>query len=192
MAATLWTRRSLRQHNMTGDRTQDQRGNRGRRGGGPRPLAAAVGGVAKRTLGRRGLAEGGLITDWRAVVGPNLAASCWPDRLTFPPGKKEGGTLRIRVAGGFATELQHLVPQVLERVNGHFGYRAIHRITLLQAPPDHRPEPARGTGPGRRADPGRREAVEAALSAVEDPELRDALARLGSAVISDGRPEEGE
>jgi hypothetical protein len=143
-------------------------------------LAASVGGVAKRALGRRGFAEGGLISDWRAVVGPELAASCWPDRLS------------IRVAGGFATELQHLVPQVLERVNGHFGYRAIDRISILQAPADAPATPRRTTEqpPDRRPEPGRAGDLEAALTGVEDPDIRAALARLGRAMISDGRTDE--
>ena len=178
---------------MAGDRTQAKGGSGNRRGGGPRPLAATVGSVARRSLGRRGFAEGGLIADWRAVVGPDLAASCWPDRLSFPPGKKEDGTLRIRVAGGFATELQHLVPQVLERVNGHFGYRAIARISILQAPPDlaSRPRRTPSARPDAPSDPAREGDLQAALSAVEDPEIRVALARLGRAMISDGRTEEG-
>jgi hypothetical protein len=177
---------------MGGDGTQGKGSGRDKRGGGPRPLAASVGGVAKRALGRRGFAEGGLISDWRAVVGPELAASCWPDRLSFPPGKKDGGTLRIRVAGGFATELQHLVPQVLERVNGHFGYRAIDRISILQAPADAPATPRRTTEqpPDRRPEPGRAGDLEAALTGVEDPDIRAALARLGRAMISDGRTDE--
>ncbi len=181
---------------MAGDRTQGKRGGGGRgskRGGGPRPLAAALGGVARRTLGRRGFAEGGLLADWTAVVGPELAASCWPDRLSFPPGRKEGGVLRIRIAGGLATELQHLAPQVLERINGHFGYRAIDRISILQAPPDapaapRRPVPKRtGKRPGRSSDGD----LAAVLSEIEDPEIRAALARLGRAMISDGPTEDG-
>ena len=177
---------------MAGDRTQAKGGSGNRRGGGPRPLAATVDNVAKRSLGRRGFAEGGLIADWRAVVGPDLAASCWPDRLSFPPGKKEDGTLRIRVAGGFAIELQHLVPQVLERVNGHFGYRAIARVSILQAPPAHvtAPRQAAKTRPDTGPEAVEEGDLQAALSAVADPDIRAALARLGRAMISDGRTDE--
>ena len=31
-----------------------------------------------------------------------------------------------------ATELQHLEPQVLERINGFFGYAAVKRLRLIQ------------------------------------------------------------
>lgn len=172
---------------MAADRAQGNGG--GKRGGGPRPLAASVGGVAKRTLGRRGFAEGGLIADWRAIVGPELAMCCWPDRLSFPPGRKDGGVLRILAAGSFAIELQHLEPQVLERVNGHFGYRAIDRITILQAPPGEspaRPQPEKAPA-DRPAAPAGKEDLEAALSAVDDPEIRAALERLGRAIMDGGR-----
>ena len=121
------------------------------------------------------------------------AASCWPDRISFPPGKKEGGTLRIRVAGGIATELQHLAPQVLERINGHFGYRAITRISILQAPPDSTSAPRQAPEKPAARRPGRDQVkyLEAVLSTVEDVEIRAALARLGRAMITDGRTEEG-
>ncbi len=177
---------------MAKDRTQAKRGDGGRRGGGPRALAASLGGVSKRTLGRRGFAEGGLIADWTAVVGPELAASCWPDRLSFPPGKKDGGVLRICIAGGFAIELQHLAPQVLERINGHFGYRAIERISILQAPPATPKGSQRAATKHERSqsDPMLEADVAAVLSEIQDPDIRAALARLGRAMISDGRTDD--
>ena len=131
------------------------------RGGGPRPLAASLGALSKRALGRRGFAEAGLITEWDAIVGPELAAASQPDRLTFPPGRRDGGTLRLTVAGPVATELQHLEPVVIERINGYFGYRAVERILLVQ-------------GPVRRAT-GRDKAVSARPAHPSDPA---ALARL--------------
>ena len=172
---------------MAADPTQGKDGRGRMRGGGPRPLAATVGRVAKRALGRRGFAEGGLIADWRAVVGAELAASCWPERLTFPPGRKEGGVLRVLAAGGFALELQHLEPQVLERVNGHFGYRAVERIVIVQAPPGEAAaaRPEESPAPVSPPDPADRAALEAVLLEVDDPDIRAALQRLGLAMLTE-------
>lgn len=175
---------------MPGDRVQNKTSAQPPRGGGPKPLAATVGGLARKTIGRRGFAEAGLVTGWEGIVGPELAASCWPDRLTFPPGRRDGGTLRIRVAGGFALELQHMEPQLLERINGHFGYRAIERIAIIHAPPGKKPGAGRSQNRKKRetpADPMARATIEQALAAVDDPEIRAVLARLGRAVISDTR-----
>ena len=175
---------------MPGDRDQNKQGAQPHRGGGPRPLAATVGGLAKKTLGKRGFAEAGLVTGWEGIVGLELAASCWPDRLSFPPGRRDGGTLRIRVSGGFALELQHMEPQLLERINGHFGYRAIERIAMIHAPPRKKSSPARRDSRNKTVKPPNpedRAAIENALAAVDDPEIRAVLARLGRAVISDTR-----
>jgi hypothetical protein len=174
--------------NRPGDRDQDKTGEKTRRGGGPKPLAASVGRLAKKTIGKRGFAEAGLITGWEGVVGPELAASCWPDRLSFPPGRRDGGTLRIRVTGGIALELQHMEPQLLERINGHFGYRAIERISMIHAPPEMnapRPRPRNPVKPATTPRAEDRAAIDAALSSVQDAEISAALARLGYAVISD-------
>ena len=166
--------------------TGEKKNRSSRRAGGPRPLAASLGGLAKRALGRRGFAEAGLITGWSAVIGPELAAASQPDRLSFPPGKREGGVLHIRVAGGVATELQHLEPLVIERVNGYFGYRAIERITMVQAPL-YRKEKHRGSrraAEPREPDPARLADMESRLAAVEDPEIRAALGRLGRTILA--------
>lgn len=173
---------------MPGNRDRDKASAETQRGGGPKPLAATVGRLAKKTIGKRGFAEAGLITGWEGIVGPELGASCWPDSLSFPPGRRDGGSLRIRVTGGFALELQHMQPQLLERINGHFGYRAIERISIIHAPPDknsmhlrRRPKTKASPPP----DPKASAAIEDALSAVDDPEIRAVLARIGHAVISD-------
>lgn len=173
---------------MPEDRQKRKEAGQDRHGGGPRPLAASVGTVSKRALGKRGFAEAGLITGWEAIVGPELAVSCRPERLSFPPGKREGGTLRVVVAGGIATELQHMEPVVLDRINGHFGYRAVARLTLVhgvvEAPrrkSSSRMETVHDDGP-QRDDRGR---LGEELSRVDDPEIRDALARLGRAILGE-------
>ena len=163
-----------------------QKGNGQRRGGGPRPLAASLGALSKRALGRRGFAEAGLITGWDAIVGPELAAASRPDRLTFPPGRRDGGTLRLTVAGPVATELQHLQPVVIERINGYFGYRAVERIVLVNGTvrPATRRAGSESAGPARTADPAALARLETGLEEVEDPDIRAALQRLGRAVLS--------
>lgn len=173
---------------MPGDREQDKVGKQTRRAKGPQALAASVGGLAKKVGGKRGFAEAGLITEWEAIVGPEMAKACWPDRLSFPPGRRDGGSLRVRVAGGLALELQHMEPQLLERINGHFGYRAVQRISIVNVPPGRvagRPAARGQKSPPKTPSPEMTAAVEEALSRVEDPEIRAVLERLGSAVVSD-------
>lgn len=150
------------------------------RGGGPRALAPTVARLIRPVLARRGFAALSIVERWADIVGPQLATRTLPERIAFPPGKREDGTLHLRVDGGaLALELQHAENLILERINGHFGYRAVIRLRLVQRPmPDRREPPRPATVPAAAPDPR----LTAHLAAVSDEELREALARLGQAV----------
>ena len=60
----------------------------------------------------------------------SLARHTIPEKLTFSRGQKTGGTLTIACENGFATELQHMQPIILERLAGYFGYQAVARIVI--------------------------------------------------------------
>ena len=151
-----------------------------------RALAAAVAKVAKPALGRRGLAAGRVVADWPEIVGAELAGQCLPERL-ISGGAGHGGVLHIRVAGPLATELQHLEPLVIEKINTYFGYRAVERLRLIQGPMPNRP-PRPAPAPTREAAMGEagRAEIDARLGTMADGALRAALGRLGRAVADRG------
>lgn len=144
------------------------------RGGGLAPVALAAGRVTRPLFGKRGFAGGALATDWPAIVGSAVASHALPIRITFPPGERTGGTLVVKVdSGSFATEMQHLEPLILERINGHFGYGAVSRLKLLQGPLPRRLTPAPPPPEPTTA------CLTPALERIDDPDLRAALERLG-------------
>ena len=159
-------------------------GPQNKRYGGMRALAATLPRVAAPVLGKRGFSEAQLIAQWPAVMGENLARHMAPERISFARGGRRDGTLRVRVEPGFALEAQHREPQILERINAFFGYRAVARLALTQGPlprgPAARPS-SRTLGENERRSLDRR------LADIEDPGLRDALRRLGEAVIGSGK-----
>lgn len=155
-----------------------------RRGGGPKALADSLRKVTSRALGQRSLAERSLILDWPSIAGSDVARLCTPQGLWFQHrDRRLDGTLTLRVASGQATRLQHLEPQLIERINGHLGYRAVARLRLL-----HGGTPAAGAPQAPAAEPDAGEArapdEDAAPGGetISDPGLRAALARLGRAV----------
>src|SRR5262249_29811045 len=100
----------------------------------------------------------------------------WP---RTPEGEHpEPATLVLRAEGPAALEIQHQTNVILERVNRFFGWQAVGRIALRQAPLS-RPKP-RPTPP--KIDPAETAKGAATLSDIGDDELRRALARLGAAV----------
>ncbi len=151
-----------------------------RRGRGFRALAQDLGRLTAPLFAKRGLAAGALVTRWPEVVGPQLATFTIPERIIFARGRREDGTLAVRVENGaLALELQHLAPQLIERVNGFFGYRAVERLKLTQGPLPARRTPRR---PATAATPaGPTETVRRRLATVEDGDLRAALTDLATA-----------
>lgn len=141
-------------------------------------LAAEVPAIAKRALGKKGFAEAGLFTHWAEIAGAALAASSLPIKLSFPRGGREDGTLTVRCGGPAALELQHLAPSVLERINAHFGYRAVARLKIEQGDVTRAKMP-RALPPLTAIEKGE---LERSVQAVENPEIRATLTRLGSAI----------
>ena len=130
---------------------------------------------------KRGFFEANVFFDWSAIVGPDLGGQCVPLRLSRGP-EGEGGTLHVRVTGPLALELQHLEPQVIERINGFYGFRAIARLRMHQGPitpPIRKPAPVAPV-----AAPEDLVSLHAQLESVTDPELRRALKNLGESVIA--------
>jgi hypothetical protein len=151
----------------------------------PRPartLAELASGFLAETFKKQGFASTELVTRWQDIVGPEIAAHAEPIKLQWPRAvdgePTEPATLVLRVEGPAAIEVQHLSNVILERVNRFFGWQAVGRIALRQAPLTR--HAARAAAP--KADPAEALRVAATLTAVVDDDLRMALARLGAAV----------
>ncbi|MBX9634631.1 MAG: DciA family protein [Magnetospirillum sp.] len=138
--------------------------------------------VTKPVFGRHGFASGALVVDWPAIVGSAVAAHTLPLRIRFSPQDRSDGTLEIKVASSaFSTEIQHLEPLILERINGYFGWKAVARLKLKHGPlPPKRP--IRPAPPEPEPEASAR--LDHVLEQVEDPALREALARLGKYVAA--------
>lgn len=139
----------------------------------PRTLEECITPVVRPVLKDKGLAASRLLAKWESIVGPMLSMHCYPEKLSFPRGRKTGGTLTVSVESGFATELQHLQPVIMERLASYFGYQAITRIAISHSWPEH---PA----PKHRRKP---EPIAASVTeSVEDDELRAALDALARSI----------
>lgn len=139
---------------------------------------------------KKGFAEFDLMRAWPAIIGEALASQCNPQRLVRGPEGRDG-TLHLGVSGPLALELQHMTPQLIERINSHYGYRAVAKISFRQIPPSDlawkntkKKRPAgRGDGAAHAKIIGAAPAdIVARAASIEDPELRAALIELGRSV----------
>ena len=131
--------------------------------------------VLSPALKRRGFGKIDLLSHWSAIVGPELAALSQPDRIRR--GGPEGAVLTVRVEGAMALEVQHMAPQIIERINAHFGAGTLARLHIVQGP---LPLTAKSRG---QAPLGKDE-IEAARASLgaEAGRLQSALARLGAQI----------
>jgi hypothetical protein len=153
-----------------------------RRGGGLRRLPDLLRRLLEPAARRRGLAEANLLTEWPTVVGLHLASRCHPIRLSSGS-DRPGGVLVLHATGAAALELQHSEPQILERINGYFGYGAVARLRLIQAP---LPKGTSGRLPaiGRGVSAAEESEIAHAVGEIGDPGLRAALHELGRTLRS--------
>jgi hypothetical protein len=146
-----------------------------------RPLPDIAGTLLAEAFRKQGFASSELVVRWSAIVGDDVAAYAEPLKIQWqrvPDGQPpQPGTLVLRVSGPAAIEIQHMSGVILERVNRYFGFAAIAKIAIRQAPL-RRALPR----PVRVLDPQAIQSVAETLPGDADPALRIALARLGAAV----------
>ena len=156
---------------------------------GARAIGTALGKVTARTFGRRGFAGGAIVRDWPEIVGSLLADNTLPERITYPRGQRAGGLLHLRAgSSAVATEIQHLEPLIIDKVNGYFGYGAVAGLHLIQRPLPPRPS-AKTKGP-RPLTSTELVTLDNDLASITDSDLRQALERLGRA-LRGRQPETG-
>ena len=148
----------------------------------PRPLSDLVARSLGDVFAKQGFASAELVTHWPDIVGKEVAALAEPLKMQWPRtiagDAPEPATLVLRVEGPAAIEVQHLSGIIIDKVNQFFGWRAVCRIALRQAPL------ARPTRASARKPLDHQLAAEEAgkLADIDDVELRDALGRLAAAV----------
>lgn len=154
-------------------------------------LSDAAKALIRPPLAKRGFAESRLLTDWDSVVGVQIGSLCRPLRLSHAAREGLGGTLTIGVLGARALEAQHLEPMIIERVNAHYGYRAVARIRISQvsaemfvraAPPPTPPQPSEAQA----------EFLRSTVAPVADEGLRESLERLGRNIATRERKKAGQ
>ncbi len=145
----------------------------------PRAISRSLVKLTRPVLEKRGAAFAALVMGWPEIVGARFADDTAPERLAQP---RSGGpgVLHLRVTPALALELQHVAPQLIERINAFIGHRAVERLALAQRPmairPPRRPAPD-------RPDAARLREAATAAAAIDDPNLREIMARFGSRVL---------
>ncbi len=111
-------------------------------------INAILPGVTKKVFERYGFSTVSLITEWDSIVGSDLAAYSWPEKVSWPrthydqEGNQRaqksshkghyGATLMLGVESHRALDVEYQSEQILEKINQFFGYRAITGLRIIQ------------------------------------------------------------
>lgn len=102
------------------------------RGGPAKSISDLMPDIGRAAFRRYGFIQSSVVSRWAEIVGERYAAVSLPESIRFPRGEKEGGTLHLLVSGAYATLMQHIAPDIIERVNRFFGYGAVSQIRFRQ------------------------------------------------------------
>lgn len=146
------------------------------RGGAPKPIGELMPQIGRTAFRRFGFVQSSVVTRWPEIVGPHHARVCTPEAIRFPPGEKAEGILQLVVIPAHAPLIQQVIPEIMERVNRFFGYKAVSRVKIRQGEvkPTHadsapKPPPSLKPIPMELGD---------SLRDIGDPELRTVLESL--------------
>lgn len=149
------------------------------RGGRARAVSELLPDIGRAAFRKFGFVQSAIVSRWPEIVGTRYAGVSAPESIKFPQGERTNGTLNLVVRGAHATMMQHIAPEIVERVNRFFGYGAISRVSIRQgdvAAPRPRPAP-----PSLKPIPVE---LGASLRTIADPELKAVLEALAAGVAA--------
>jgi len=145
------------------------------RGGPAKPIADLMPQIGRAAFRRFGFVQSSVVTRWHEIVGERHAQVCMPEAIRFPPGEKSEGILQLVVVPAHAPLIQHVIPEIMERVNRFFGYKAVSRVKLRQGAVKPPRAEARTAPPSLKPIPME---LGDSLRDIGDPELRTVLESL--------------
>ncbi|MBO9622184.1 MAG: DUF721 domain-containing protein [Sphingomonas sp.] len=154
---------------------EPQRSNRAR------PVSELLPDVGRAAFRKFGFVQHSIVSRWSEIVGDRYARVSIPESIRFPQGKRAEGVLSLVVSGAHAPMMQHIAPEIVERVNRFFGYPAVARLAIRHGevkraeraapPPSLKPVP---------------ESLGQSLRGIADPELKAVLEALAAGVAANG------
>ncbi len=152
-------------------------------------IAELVGSILEPVLARRAGMTLDLLRVWPEIAGQEFRETTRPEKIDWPRRIHEDdpfkpATLVIACEPSSALFLQHEQTSILERINTFLGFRAIDRIKILQKPVRTVPAKPATAGIAKSLSVEQEARLDAMLEAIDDPELKGALKKLGRGVLS--------
>ena len=96
---------------------------------GLRPFSSSIPKTLKKHLRKGGYNYSNIVDNWTKMVNKKISDSCFPVTVKM---KKEmrDGTLVLNVIHGREMEVEYEKTEIMDKINGFFGYNCISHVTL--------------------------------------------------------------
>lgn len=155
-------------------------------------ISEVANGLIDPVLAKRAGINTMLLGSWDEIAGEDFADCTRPEKIAWPrrasevagEGGYQPGVLTVACEGARALFLTHAQGELIQRINGFFGFYAIGQLRIVQKPVSPPPKPYRKPKP-LSGEPARR--LETMIEGIESEDLKAALRRLGTAVLAPRR-----
>lgn len=154
---------------------------------GVKQISEVANGIIDPVLARRAGINTALLGSWDEIAGEDFADCTRPEKIAWArrggageDGGYQPGVLTIACEGARALFLTHAQGELIQRINGFFGFPAVHQIRIVQKPVStafkrsRKPVPLKGEAARK---------LESMMAGIEGDKLRQAIERLGTAVL---------
>lgn len=153
---------------------------------GEKQISELTNGIVDPVLAKRAGINTALLGSWDEIAGDDFAECTRPEKIAWArrggPGEGGGyqpGVLTIACEGARALFLTHAQGELIQRINGFFGFHAVSQIRIVQKPVSMASKRSR-TPPPLKGEAARK--LEGMMDGIEDEKLRAAVQRLGTAM----------
>lgn len=158
---------------------------------GAKQISEVANGLIDPVLARRAGINTALLGSWDEIAGEDFAECTRPEKIAWAKrggagedGGYQPGVLTIACEGARALFLTHAQGELIQRINGFFGFPAVHQIRIVQKPVSSLTRRSRAPVP-LKGEAARK--LESMMDGIEDDKLRQAIQRLGTAVLGKRR-----
>lgn len=154
------------------------------------PVSLMLMPLAKKVLGKKGFVETDILTDWKHIVGEELASFVWPQSIDFRKGERNNGVLKVCVpSGAFALELQLREKSIIQKINTYFGYATVSSLRIIQNSTSMNEQKSERVESEQKKVVSAQEEIyiKELSSGIKNSALQTMLERLGICVICDNK-----
>lgn len=156
-----------------------------------KPVSLSVPAILGKTFERKYIALGRIVTHWKEIVGNDFADITQPAKIHYTKPKAAGNgkkytpgsaTLDIAATSAVCATLVYQKDVILQRINNVFGDKWVTDIRFLH---HELKRPSKTLRKTKSLTEDEKKYLSQVLEQVDDPDIKERLARLGEALLQE-------